>query len=77
MKFQFDGNQAYQLRAAEGFAACVCRRHIVGGPLDAWCSLMLPAVPRPIRAWRDSGLAEALAQGSSPGSKRHRHPENH
>jgi hypothetical protein len=28
-----------------------------------------------VRAWLDSGLAEALAQGSSPASKRHRHPE--
>jgi hypothetical protein len=40
----------FRLRAADGFAACVCRRHVVGGPLDAWCSLMLPAVPRPGRA---------------------------
>ncbi len=30
-----------------------------------------------VRAWLDSGLAEPLAHGSSPGSKRHRHPENH
>jgi hypothetical protein len=37
----------FRPRAAEGFAACVCRRHVVGGPMDAWCSLMLPAVPRP------------------------------
>jgi hypothetical protein len=34
------------LRAAEGFAACVCRRHVVGGPMDARCSLILAAVPR-------------------------------
>src|SRR6266852_8217316 len=37
----------FRLRAAEGFAACVCQRHVVGGPMEAWCSLMLPAVPRP------------------------------
>jgi hypothetical protein len=47
------------LRAVEGFAACVCRRHVVGGPLDAWCSLMLPAFPRP-----------RCAPGSIPASPR-------
>jgi hypothetical protein len=37
----------FRLRAAKGFAQCNCRRRVVGGPMDAWCSLMLPAVPRP------------------------------
>jgi hypothetical protein len=49
----------FRLRAAEGFETCVCRRHVVGGPMDAWCSLMLPAVPRP-----------GCAPGSIPASPR-------